>query len=372
MRSLLVLSVLLAPAFALATSVGSLRDPRPGSAVIDVPGLLTPEDVRQINELAAEARAGGELVVAVVDTTDGVDARAYTTELFNRLRLDTQARNRGVLLLAAVDDRAAEIVVGDGYEAGVTRATDRVMEQVVIAHFKRSNPRGAMVEGARALVKQLVLAPAAAPPTELPAGEVPVHRASPPTEPSPAHSASYDSSASTHREPGNFAERHPIATGGGVGGLLLGLVLGVRRVLRNRPRTCQGCGQKMERLDEAADDAHLSQAEKTEERIGSVDYDVWVCLRCGHALKLRYGAFFTSYSKCRSCSAKTLKSTTTTLVAATEYSTGTARVDEECAHCSYRNSYTRTIPRRPKPSSSSSSSRSSGGSSSGRGSSGRW
>jgi uncharacterized protein len=130
----------------------------------------------------------------------------------------------------------------------------------------------------------------------------------------------------------------------------------------------------MVRLGEYADDKFLTSAERKEESIGSVDYDIWMCHGCQNTLKLRYGALFTSYSKCKKCRAKTLHTSTTTIAQATEYSTGLARVTEDCRHCSYRNSYERTIPRVTRSSSSSSSSSSSrgGGSSSGRGSSGSW
>jgi uncharacterized protein len=127
----------------------------------------------------------------------------------------------------------------------------------------------------------------------------------------------------------------------------------------------------MERLDEAADDAHLTEAEKVEERVKSVDYDVWACPSCSETLKLRYGTFFTSYARCPRCEAKTLRSTTRTVQAATTSSSGLARVTENCAHCPHSHTYTKTIPRVSQSRSSSSSGRS-GGSSSGRGSSGSW
>jgi uncharacterized protein len=111
--------------------------------------------------------------------------------------------------------------------------------------------------------------------------------------------------------------------------------------------------------------------------VRSVDYDVWWCERCRDPLVLRYGKIFTFYSGCPSCRAKTLSSSTTTITRATEYSGGSERVDQKCAHCNYRNSFTRSTPRITRSSSSSSSSSSSrssfgGGSSSGRGSSGSW
>lgn len=168
-------------------------------------------------------------------------------------------------------------------------------------------------------------------------------------------------------------------TGAGGVGLVLGL-LGLKRWNRRRIRTCEECNQPRELLSDQVEDEHLGAAQLKEESIGSVDYDVWFCGRCNDALVLRYGAFFTAYSSCPQCNAKTKRSNTTTLRHATEYQGGLQQIDEHCEHCSYRNSYTRTTARITRSSSSSSSSWSSsssgssfgGGSSSGGGSSGSW
>jgi len=325
---------------AQATSVNAVPDARPQSAVVDLTETLSEQDKRTIQADAERGRSGGELYVAVIDTTDGEQPRAYATRLFNRLGLDDKTRNRGVLLMAALSDRKAEIIVGDGYADSVTAVTDRIMSNVVVANFRRGNPRGAMVEGARALVDQVVLAP---PPGLLQQVE-------------------------------NVADDNPLPFWGGLGGTGLLAFVGARRFLRNRPRKCGNCHEQMVRLGEHADDKFLTSGERKEESLGSVDYDIWMCHGCKNTLKLRYGALFTSYSKCRQCRAKTLHTSTTTITHATEYSTGLARVEEDCRHCSHRNSYTRTIPRVTRSSSSSSGSSSSrgGGSSSGRGSSGSW
>ena len=45
----------------------------------------------------------------------------------------------------------------------------------------------------------------------------------------------------------------------------------------------------MVRLTEAEDDTYLDRGEQTEERLGSVDYDVWGCRLCDNVVKLRYG-----------------------------------------------------------------------------------
>lgn len=167
-------------------------------------------------------------------------------------------------------------------------------------------------------------------------------------------------------------------------GLFVGGFVLLRRWLRRRPRDCKTCGRPRQLLDEVKDNEHLSAGQQTEERVGSVDYDVWWCGFCRDALVLDYSSWFSGHSRCPQCRNRTRTSTTTTLERATEYSGGRERIDERCAHCSYTKSYTRTTARLSKSSSSSSSwssssssSRSSsssfgGGRSSGGGSSGSW
>lgn len=162
--------------------------------------------------------------------------------------------------------------------------------------------------------------------------------------------------------------------------VLFGLIYWLRRWLRFRPRSCAHCGSARQLLGDAAEDQHLTSAQKTEESVGSVDYDVWWCGRCRDALVVDNTSWFSFYSRCPSCSARTLRSTTTTISRATEWSTGSERVDTRCANCSYSNSYTRTTARLTRSTSSSSSSSRSwsssssfgGGRSSGGGSSGSW
>lgn len=516
--------------FALVVAVNSFAEawdiapPPRGQWLLDESGKLSASTVAQVNALAGalDVSGAGQLGVLVTTTTRGHNPRDFATGVFNSWGVGHQGSNDGVLLFVAVDDRKAEIILGDGSRVA-TSQTDVVMRDDVVAHMKQKDLDGAVLSAAKSLDRLMRRAVGKAPTphpgdnsglgpdsyttpiTDTPQvddaldayarGETHFPERSPrtwvvdlsdvltasqraqldvaasdiyatgkgrifflvykSTLPYPSIDAlsrrlvsqvaalsaahfsviTYDVGTASARiwlpedvVPGEWEQQQrdlavyelqsaavgdpvaglvaaqqfaqqalvqgvppkPMSTvlaqgfdehSGKVsiagGGFLLGLLMWVRRWFRNRPRSCAQCNVPMQRLDEQADDAHLTDKQLTEERLKSVDYDVWHCGRCDGVLVLDYSRWFSGYSSCTSCSTKAMSSTSTTLRHATEYSTGEVRVDQHCKHCNYRNSYTRTTPRitRSSSSSSSSSSRSSsfgGGSSSGRGSSGSW
>ncbi|MBO4943204.1 MAG: TPM domain-containing protein [Muribaculaceae bacterium] len=72
---------------------------------------------------------------------------------------------------------------------------------------------------------------------------------------------------------------------------------------RNSPRICPNCGTKMTKVDEENDNDYLSHAQDTEERIGSVDYDVWLCPKCGETDIEPYVNNYSGFTKCDKCGA---------------------------------------------------------------------
>jgi uncharacterized protein len=167
----------------------------------------------------------------------------------------------------------------------------------------------------------------------------------------------------------------------GVGGVCA--VFGGRYYLRYRPRHCPNCAEEMILLKEDKDDTFLEDPEIVEENLGSVDYDVWACLKCEEVLKLRYGKLFTRYSKCPKCWYITVHRIERVLVNATYTHGGKVRVVERCQSCNYHRSYSYHTPMKVRSTSSSSGSGSSfggggggsgfgGGSSSGGGAGGGW
>jgi uncharacterized membrane protein YgcG len=151
-----VLATLAWPA-ARAVPVEQMPDPRPAHAVVDLTQTLSGAAVAAVDAAASRGRAGGELAVAVLPSLDGAVPRTWATALFNRWALDDADRNRGVLIVFALNDRKAEIVVGDGW-ADTQATTDAIMEEVIVAQMRAGHTEAAVTGAAEAVVDRLLLA----------------------------------------------------------------------------------------------------------------------------------------------------------------------------------------------------------------------
>lgn len=373
------------PGPAGAVSVESIPTPRPQGWTVDLTGSLTPEDIQALNELCEEVnrKTGAEMAIVAVGTVDGAEPRDFATRLFNHWGIGQQGADNGILLFAALDDRASEIVLGMGIDTPeLRRVSEEIMGGEMVPLFRAGNVAGALHRGADASARRILGASLAGSTT------VPVTRA-----PVPA----------TAQVP--YAPPPPVAVatevrssspGFGLGVLFAGLsLLGFlvwSAFYKLVPPRCRECRLRMVKLDESGDDLHLEPSEQSEERVGSVNHDVWLCNGCGQIRKRRWFMFGSGYSPCPKCNARTVTRNSTVLVAATYSHGGQVQVDQVCAHCGDRLSYTYSTARleeirthsgssssrgiRSSSSSRSSSSRSSsgfgGGRSSGGGASGRW
>lgn len=352
-----------AAAAATAPQVLAIVDPRPGSVIVDRAGFLAPNDVYGIESIArVQIAADIEPLFVVVKSTDGLPSRAFAMGLFERLQLGASGLKRGLLVLAVDDDRIVEIVSGAGFPPSVAPSIARLATEVA-ARMKEGGAPPAMALAARSISNLgMELDMGGAMIAQAQRAQADAARSAPvlPYTPPPSAMDAFDVDTD-----------NPLVFVGGAG--VLGVAgLGVREALRRRPRSCGKCQVRMHRLAEEIDDKHLQAGEQAEERLGSVDYDVWACGTCGSVLKTRWGAIFSSYARCSGCSWKTMTSSSRTITSATTSSTGLAEITENCTHCSHHRSYTKVIPRVQKSSSSSGSSSGGGGYSSGRGSSGSW
>ncbi len=319
--------------------------------------------------------------MVVVPDCGGRVPREAGLRLFNRWGIGSRGRDDGVLLLVTLSERRCEFLLGDGLDddANVLRS-QAIVDREMLPRLRRGDLGGAVAAGAEAAARELFAGPAA-PAASVADVEVERVTGSVPSQPeqdrpvavvaTPAPRLAVQPDIS-YAQPMNDADRLTWLFGGGLTALAGGF--GTMIWLRRRPRTCPSCRVPMVKLDEQADNAHLTSSQCAEESVGSVDYDVWACPTCPHVVISRHGALFTRFHSCQACGARTASDRSTVLEAATEFSNGSERIDTRCSHCGNHEVCHRTVPRLQRHSrsgSSGSSFRSMGGSSGGGRSSGR-
>ena len=341
--------------------------------VNDYATVLTAEDAGNIRALFLDLKRdhGIEAVVLTIHTlsnytTGDETIEQFATNLFNTWGIGDATRNDGVLILVAVDDRNVRIEIGAGYATSTNDVMAEVITEHMLPYFRRDEYSLGIYRGARAVVGELTgvwpddLTPA-----------IGSNTTSATTTTTPAY---------TVPEEDNGGGINPWILGGGGLGVAGAGAYGARQALRYRPRRCANCGTRMTRLDEVGDDVYLDSGQKLEELLNSVDYDIWKCPNCNNHDLYRYPSLLTGLKRCPQCGYRTVRSSSTTLVAATTHSTGEKQVTKDCNHCNFHNEEIVVIPRISQSSGSSSrggGGRRSGGSfgggrSSGGGASGSW
>jgi uncharacterized protein len=327
---LALLAAVVVPAWLNAAEpLSSVPNPRErdGTWVTDTPGALRADTVSRLNETlgAFERTTGIEIAVVVMRSLDGLSIEEAAAELFEMWGVGKKDRDNGLLLLWSVGDRLVRVEVGYGLEGVIPDGkAGAILDTYVIPRFRSGEFNEGIIAGVDAL-----LAAVRAEDVELPL----------------AATESYDDDSS-----GSIWL--PL-----VGSIPLGIgsLIGFRKWRRYRRRRCPQCKTRMQLLSDSDDDELLQEGQVAEERIGSVDYDVWKCPACAHHFTLRYPKWVSQYDKCPQCANRTKSSKEHVITAATTRSSGSARVVESCAFCTFTHEFTKTLPRIVESSSSSSS-----------------
>ena len=124
----------------------------------------------------------------------------------------------------------------------------------------------------------------------------------------------------------------------------------MKRVRRHK-RNCPHCGTQMELIDEEHDNDFLTPAQDTEERLNSIDYDVWHCPKCYQTEILPYINRQTNYTVCDRCGARAMS-----LVDRRTLRQPTVRTEGEgvdiymCKNCGNQHNKRFRIAKKPDPS----------------------
>ena len=284
-----------------------------------------------------------EMAVVVLDSLDGLEPADAALLLHRRWGVGKRQRDNGVVFLWSPKLRRTYVSVGYGLEGVLPDArVGRILDEWVLPGFRANNFDGAMLQGVQKLAD-----------------------------------AAREETA--WRPEGITPGRVTSAVKGRGNGVwflvplgvlvLVGGGIGFRRLWRRRPRRCPAGHGMMRLLSETEDDAMLTREEGLEERLGSVDYDVWVCRQCEQRLVIPYRKWFSKYGECPKCHRRTCETATVTLRAATTVSAGERAIYRECQSCGFKDSRREIIPRVVVTSSSGGSGSSGGGGGGGSGSS---
>lgn len=119
-----------------------------------------------------------------------------------------------------------------------------------------------------------------------------------------------------------------------------------RKDLRRGKHMCPNCGTRMNLVDEVHDNDYLTREQDIEERLGTVDYDVWLCPKCAETEIIPYDQKLSAYTECPVCHAKALHAVSDRILRQpTAASTGLRIVSYHCASCGYDDQKTITLPK---------------------------
>lgn len=330
MTRLLISLLMMIPMFAGAVAVKDVENVHVKNRtryVTDMAGMLSPQAVARIDSLMADAwrQSSAEPVVVIVDNLDGEDIDDYATELFELWKPGKKDNDNGVILLISRDDRKFVIRTGYGVEGVLPDALCwTILNQTMKPYFQQGDYDGGVVAAATDLNRVLTDEEARA---EL------MSKYKNDSEWAGADDffkvylsiclillvafAVYyfcllvNSRGKDTAEAYHLFEKNKLAvmvltaaTLGIMAPVLIAWLLTMRHI-RTRRHLCSNCSTPMTRLDEETDNKYLTPAQDAEERLNSVDYDVWLCPTCNQTEIIPFINRQKNYSVCHVCGART-------------------------------------------------------------------
>ena len=133
-----------------ALAVFAVNFPALTGRIVDQANIIPAETRSAIEPKLAdlEAKSGIQLVIATVTSLEGQEIEPYANELFRSWKLGEKAKNNGVLLLVAPNERRVRIEVGYGLEGTLTDALTKVIiTNAVTPRFKAGDLSGGISRG---------------------------------------------------------------------------------------------------------------------------------------------------------------------------------------------------------------------------------
>lgn len=294
--------------------------------------ILSAQAVTTLNEMIGKSwrDTSTELVVVAVDKVDDMSPGEFATELFEKWGIGKSDKDNGILFLISRDDREAHIRTGYGAEGALPDIiASRILRDKVYPRFREGDFDGGITDGTSAIIAVL--------------NDPAVRDELMSSQPSDARSSDDDDTgevlfnlyltfagligalmlvyviymiAVTRRmddtERWNRLNRLWLvyAIGAfmtlGCGVPAFGLLVYKMHRIRRHRRNCPHCGTRMQLIDEVHDNDYLTPTQDLEEKLDSVDYDVWHCPKCAQTDIYPYLNRTSRYTECPRCHARTM------------------------------------------------------------------
>src|SRR5262249_48798656 len=126
--------------------------------VVDEAGIVDAGTRAALTEklAALEAKTTDQLVVATVRSLQGTSVEDYANRLFRHWQLGQGAKNNGVLLLVAPNERRVRIEVGYGLEGTLPDAVGKLIaENAILPRFRANDFAGGITRGVDDVIQVL-------------------------------------------------------------------------------------------------------------------------------------------------------------------------------------------------------------------------
>lgn len=363
-------------AFARDYAPGDIANPNIADRreyVADPGNLMSPGAKARVNQRLYQLRqaTSAEVAVAVVPSIGDLPIEDFSEQLFTDWGLGKSDKDNGVLVVIAMDQKRARIQTGYGVEGVLPDiSAKKIISNAIVPYMREGNLDGAVDASTEAIAK-VMTDPVAA--EELKSSQRDAWE-----QPKTLDKSffmtflgyvivlfgliAFGMFIFDLRNAAKTKDRYTKAMvwhnhrtaywvlalcSVGIGLIPALLAEWLYRRARNKPIKCQVCGTEMHKLDEVHDNEKLDSAQDLEERLNTVDYDVWECPKCGSVEKFPFKVKQMKYTECPNCHTIAMCLVRDhTLVPATTRRDGVGEQEFECQYCHYQKNRRYKIPRR--------------------------
>ena len=271
--------------------------------ISDPANLLSPEIKAKVNQRLYSLRqqTTAEVVVALPPDIGDTPIEQWSEQLFTLWGIGKKDKDNGLLVVISPDSGKARIQTGYGVEGILPDiACKNIIGQEIVPAM-RDDDINAAVDGATSMIARAMTDPAVA--DELRSSDADNYEGAMQTISSDTiwgfvrivawclflfslfcfcrdlyngrRLDSYQKTMLWRRHLPTYFWCSLLSLGAGL--IFFILAFWLYRSIRTRKRKCPNCGHKMHRLNEEEDNALLTPSQDFEERLKTVDYDVWEC-----------------------------------------------------------------------------------------------